>query len=435
MKVEELHRALGGEITRGKYGPQVLCPGPGHLLKDRSLAVAPSNTGDGFVVHSFAGDDPIVCKDYVRDKVGLPPFRPSVHAQQRKIAKIFDYIDESGSLLFQVIKFAPKGFAQRRPDGKSGYIANLDGVRRVLYRLPELIEALANGNPAFVVEGEKDVDALWKIKIPATSNSGGAEKWLDEYSEYFKGATVYIIPDNDEPGRRHAKQVLESLTRVGATVRVIELPDLPYKGDVSDWLDAGGTPEQLYALADAAQTDLVRTSDQVAIAEPALLSKAQFEAKTGASEQLQWLDMSNWDNDPVPERQWAIKDRAPLNQVGLFSGEGGTGKSIIELMKDVAHVARKDWLGSLPEPGPAFYLGAEDDKDELHIRLAAIAKHYDVTFSQLSASGLYVLCLLGQDATLCAANGKSGKVEERIFTSSSTKRPGMSNPRISRSTH
>jgi RecA-family ATPase len=126
---------------------------------------------------------------------------------------------------------------------------------------------------------------------------------------------------------------------------------------------------------------------------------------------LQWLDMSNWDNEPIPDRKWAIKDRVPLNQAGLFSGEGGTGKSIIELEKDVAHVAGKDWLGSLPEPGPAFYLGAEDDKDEIHIRIACIAQHYQVTFKQLIDGGLHVLCLLGQDATLCTATGKSGRVE------------------------
>lgn len=80
---------------------------------------------------------------------------------------------------------------------------------------------------------------------------------------------------------------------------------------------------------------------------------------------LQWLDMSAWDHEPLPEREWAIRDRVPLKQAGLFSGEGGTGKSIIELMKNVAHVAAKDWLGSMPEPGPAFYLGAEDDEKEI----------------------------------------------------------------------
>ena len=126
---------------------------------------------------------------------------------------------------------------------------------------------------------------------------------------------------------------------------------------------------------------------------------------------LVWLDMARWDDAPLPERQWAILNRAPLNQAGLFSGEGGTGKSIIELTKDVAHVAGKDWFGSLPQIGPAFYIGAEDEADELHRRLAAIAKHYSVTFAQLIAGGLHVMSLLGKDATLAAATGKSGKVE------------------------
>jgi RecA-family ATPase len=130
-----------------------------------------------------------------------------------------------------------------------------------------------------------------------------------------------------------------------------------------------------------------------------------------AGKGIQWLDMSNWDREPIPERKWAILNRVPVNQAGLFSGEGGTGKTILELMKDVAHVAGKDWLGSLPEPGPAIYIGAEDEEDELHRRLAAIAAHYGVTFEELIAGGLHVLCLLGQDATVCAVSRKSGRVE------------------------
>lgn len=126
---------------------------------------------------------------------------------------------------------------------------------------------------------------------------------------------------------------------------------------------------------------------------------------------LNWLDMSRWDSAPLPVRQWAIRDRVPLNQAGLFSGEGGTGKSLIELAKNVAHVTGKDWLGSMPEEGPAIYVGAEDDANEIHIRLAGIAKHYDVNFTDLTERGLHVLPLLGEDATLCFSNGKSGKIE------------------------
>jgi RecA-family ATPase len=138
------------------------------------------------------------------------------------------------------------------------------------------------------------------------------------------------------------------------------------------------------------------------------------ETNTGADSErkpLKWLDMFHWDGKPVPEREWAIRDRVPLRQAGLFSGEGGTGKSILELMKNVAHVTGKDWLGSMPEQGPAIYVGAEDGENELHIRLADIARHYDVTFKQLTESGLHVLSLLGEDATLCFSNGKSGRVE------------------------
>jgi hypothetical protein len=147
-----------------------------------------------------------------------------------------------------------------------------------------------------------------------------------------------------------------------------------------------------------------------------------------------WLDMSKWDDEPIPPRKWAIPDRVPANQAGLFSGEGGTGKSIIELTKDVAHVAGKDWLGSLPEPGPAFYIGAEDEVDEIRRRLHAIAVHYGVTFKELITGGLRVRCMLGEDATLCVV-GKSGKVEvtplyRQLFEAAAT-----SSPRISLSTH
>jgi hypothetical protein len=162
ISVEQLHRALGGEISRGKNGPQVLCPGPGHSHSDRSLAVSPAYNEDGFIVHSFAGDDPLVAKDYVRDKLGLDPFRPrqrKAHVQNctpeavtgRTIAKTYDYTDESGTLLFQAVRLEPKDFRQRRPNGNGGWIWNLDGVQRVPYRLPELIEAVANNNPVFIV--------------------------------------------------------------------------------------------------------------------------------------------------------------------------------------------------------------------------------------------------------------------------------------------
>ena len=117
---------------------------------------------------------------------------------------------------------------------------------------------------------------------------------------------------------------------------------------------------------------------------------------------LLWADTSTWDNTPCPPREWAVRDRIPLRQVTLFSGEGAIGKSIVEMMLCVAHVLGKDWLGSLPEPGGAFYFGCEDDEPELRIRFHGIAAHYGTTFEELRAHGLRFKSLAGDDAILGA---------------------------------
>ncbi|MEK7752024.1 MAG: CHC2 zinc finger domain-containing protein [Acidobacteriota bacterium] len=164
----------------------------------------------------------------------------------QRVVGAYDYTDEAGALLYQVVRFEPKDFRQRRPDGKGGWIWNLDGARRVLYRLPEALRARA----VFVVEGERDVDSLGKLGLAATTNPGGAGKWRPEYAEHFRGKRVAVLPDADEPGRRHALQVTESLLPVAASVRVVELP----RGkDATEFLRMpGGTRETLLELAQRA---------------------------------------------------------------------------------------------------------------------------------------------------------------------------------------
>jgi len=170
---------------------------------------------------------------------------------KRKIVNEYNYEDEQGKLLYQVMRFEPKDFRQRRPDGNDKWVWSLRGVRRVLYRLPELLAA----NPAatvFIVEGEKDADALFKLNLVATTNVGGAGKWRPEYSGFFGGRHVVILPDNDQPGRNHAEKVARSLQGVAASVKVIHLPHLKEHGDVSDWLDAGNKIEILLQLVEMA---------------------------------------------------------------------------------------------------------------------------------------------------------------------------------------
>lgn len=165
---------------------------------------------------------------------------------ERKIVATYDYVDENGALIFQVVRYEPKSFAQRRPDGKGGWLYNLDGVQRVLYRLPDVLKAKERGETIFITEGEKDTESLRALGLTATTNPHGANKWRDEYSETLRGAHVVIIPDKDEPGRRHAEQIAKSLYGKAASVKIAELPGAGK--DVSDWLAAGYTREDLESL-------------------------------------------------------------------------------------------------------------------------------------------------------------------------------------------
>jgi RecA-family ATPase len=125
---------------------------------------------------------------------------------------------------------------------------------------------------------------------------------------------------------------------------------------------------------------------------------------------LPWINMANWDNEPVPEQEWGVLDRIPLRQCVLFSGEGAAGKSTTQLHLSAAYTLARDWLGALPEPGPAIFVDAEDDQNVLHRRLAAILNHYQVTFAEAVENGLHLMSLAGQDAVLATAT-RSGRIE------------------------
>lgn len=147
----------------------------------------------------------------------------------------YDYFDEAGVLLYQVLRYEPKTFRQRQPHPFGGWLWTMRGVRRVLYRLPELLEAPLD-RTVYVVEGEKDVEALRAIGRVATCNVGGAGpgKWLPSYSESLRGRKVLVVPDNDGPGQKHAEAVRAALVGVAASVELWPLP--ASVKDISDLL-------------------------------------------------------------------------------------------------------------------------------------------------------------------------------------------------------
>jgi Toprim domain len=175
-------------------------------------------------------------------------------ATPSRVEAAYPYVDESGAVLFEVLRKQPKGeFPQRRPDGRGGWIYKLDGVRRVPFRLPEVISAAKSGADIFVVEGEKDVLAIEAAGAVATCNPGGSGKWRDEYSPHFRGATVIVVADRDKAGRDHAGAVAASLQRAGvASVRIVEAVT---GKDAYDHLTAGHTLADFAPMASSPALD------------------------------------------------------------------------------------------------------------------------------------------------------------------------------------
>ncbi len=229
--------------TRARGGWMARCPA--HDDHRASLSIGAGDDGR-VLLHCHARCTP----DAICAAAGLvlrDLFPEAAEAHDRTIVATYDYHDERGAPLFQVVRFGPKDFRQRRPDG----IWSLRGVRRVLFALP----ALQGQTVAYVVEGEKDVQALQKIGLVATTNMGGAGKWRTEYVDQLRDAgiqRVVVLPDHDDPGHRHGETVARSCHGAGLHVTIVALPDLPPKGDVSDWLAAGHTGEDLLALVHAA---------------------------------------------------------------------------------------------------------------------------------------------------------------------------------------
>ncbi|SEM02379.1 RecA-family ATPase [Roseovarius tolerans] len=316
-------------------------------------------------------------------------------------AGTWDYRDEHGTLLYRVIRSEPKRFKQQAADGSW----SIKGVRRVPYRLPEL-RAADPTSVVYIVEGEKDADRLAALGLVATTNSGGAGKWLPEFSDHLKGRRVCILPDNDDAGRNHAAQVANTLVARGIDHRIVDLPNLPEKGDVSDWLDMGGTPAALIQLYDAPRgpgdgdwlARIPPRGSYVPAGMTPLPASGPTIIQSEPNRESQFYSAASLNGKAVPARQWLVDGLVPQKTVTLFSGDGGTGKSLLALQLAVAVSTERAWIGNPVSKGRVIYISAEDDDDELHRRVDDILRAEGCSYSALA--GLTLRSLAGEDALL-----------------------------------
>ncbi len=316
-----------------------------------------------------------------------------------KIVATYDYRAADGSVLYQVVRFDPKDFRQRRPNGCGGWIWNLKGIERIPYRLPDLVDAFP-GDPVFIVEGEKDVDALIGLGLVATCNAGGAakpgesSKWPSIFASYFHGRDVVVIPDNDEAGELHATAVamnLTGLTGSAASVKVLRLPGLPPKGDVSDWISAGGDAARLRTLTTSA---------------PLFERTAEGANTSSGQRRLTPINPTALAGLAIPQRHWIVEDWLPAAAVTLHYAAGGEGKTLLAQQLMTATAIGDPWLGLATKRCRSFGMFCEDDADELHRRQHDINRMMGCDYQDLEA--MRWACPVGDDNALVRfeADGK-----------------------------
>lgn len=285
-------------------------------------------------VHCFAG-----CK--AQDILAALGQQPQSRHVEHYDA-IYSYRNLDGTVLYQVVRLPGKQFRQRRPDPVhvGRWLWETKGVELVLYQLPEVKQAVTLHQPIYIVEGEKDVETLRALGLVATCNRGGAGKWEDTYTAALADADVIVLPDNDQPGKDHAALVAARLRGTVRSLAIVTLPDLPERGDVTDWLHKGHTLKDLQALT-------ARTTPT--ITRPRLVLRRFSEV------------------DPE-EVSWLWQPYIPLKKLTILEGDPGQGKTYLMLALAAAVTqghSFPDQKGRVPPPhmnwGTVLYMSAEDD--------------------------------------------------------------------------
>lgn len=364
MRAEQIARALG-KARRGTDGWwSCLCPNhkdknPSFSIKDNERGGPPgvkchAECGDTKVLHEALKERGLWCDDWDRRK--------------REIRPDWVYLDERGRPYLGVCRYKKKdggkGYTQNHwDDKKREWVSGKPDGPKIPYRLQEFIDAPA----VFVVEGEKCADALRALGLPATTSSEGATKWTPDLNKWFEGKSVYLIADNDEPGRRHIAIVGGELSEVANCVRLVRMPCLAEGEDVADWIEAGGTASELLELVERSVPVGGLAFFEALDTDPELKAAVEFligsppnspEADIAAG-----LVMTRLADVQIKQVEWVWPGRVARGKITADAGHPGVGKSVLGC--DVAARITKgmDWPcdeGRAPE-GSVIILTTEDD--------------------------------------------------------------------------
>jgi len=280
---------------------------------------------------------------------------------QKKLVATYDYVNAEGQLLFQTVRYDPKDFRQRRPDGNGGWLWELGNTPRVLYRLPNVIKA----QTILVLEGEKDVLTAYRLGLPegwaATCNPMGAEKWRAEYSESLRGKKVVIGPDQDEAGQRHAAQGAQALTGVADEVRCLTLP---FGKDLSEWAEQGGTAQEFHAL-------LANV--------PEFCSSVAYRNTDPTEKPFKGIQVFTWGDFLVHTQEdgdgvWIIRGFLRPGWLVALIGHGKEGKTTLTLHIMASVGLGSDWVSrDIVKALPSVYIGFEMHRQDLRSLITSVS--------------------------------------------------------------
>jgi len=407
MQAEQIAKALGNAKRVGK-GWLASCPlpmhGQGHGDKNPSLSISDGEDGKPlFKCHSGCDQHELFAaiRDYgllpeIEKRDPLASIKPLPALTPQVLEHEWVYVDEDGEPLFVKQRFKTgtakgKDYRQMRcvkqPDGTHVRFPGFKDTRLVPYRFPELLSAKTAGRTIFLTEGEKAADALVSIGVIATSAHAGSGSWPEEITQYFAGAVVIMVPDNDLAGWKYAHKVAAALVPVVKSLRILDLPVEAATDDAWEWVNVlGGTRQELVELAKL--SPLIRHEDDVTTPER-LMAAAKIVAPatpnaTAPGNVHQETDktykpfkIESWQSVKDEPVNWLIEGVIPEKSFVALYGPPASFKSFIAM--DIAEciASGRPWLGKeINGTGPVLYIAGEGHGG-IGARIAAIKQHHN----------------------------------------------------------